>query len=187
MTKFIYALAVFLVVLITPPLWGYCYGIYHIIIASSQTKNAESLGIMASLGQQGDFFGGHLSAAVGIVTVCLVIFYNYRQGKSEDKYYRRKLIMDGIQIIAKFKQDNQTDQCFRLYEYFSRISTESNDDETYLLLNTIIEGEHRKIVESAIENNTQHTLNNYPYTCKFIKEVGGIIKNMHLKRKGILM
>jgi hypothetical protein len=134
-----------------------------------------------SLGTQGDFFGGHVAASVGTLTLAIVIYTSYRQSLQQDRHFSRQYFIQGADLITSAMRDKDMISAMRFIEYYSRLALSKNDGELYLILNAVLFGDVRKQLESDDKN----ILNNYPYSVLAMKEIGALLKSQSMKRKGI--
>jgi hypothetical protein len=135
----------------------------------------------SSLGTQGDFFGGHIAASVGALTLAIVIYTSYRQSLQQDRYFSRQYFIQGADLITTAIRDKDTISAMRFIEYYSRLALSKKDGELYLILNAVLYGDVRK----QLESDDQTILNNYPYAVSAMKEIGSLLKSQSMKRKGI--
>ncbi len=135
----------------------------------------------SKLGTQGDFFGGHIAASVGALTLAIVIYTSYRQSVQQERFFARQYFIQGAELIASAIRENDQVSGLRLIEYYSRLALSQNDGELLLILNAIIVGDTRKLLESDDRN----TLNNYPFSVDAIHAIGALLKKQALKRKRI--
>lgn len=101
-----------------------------------------------SLGTQGDFFGGHLAAIIGSATLIVVIVTGYLQ-MSEDRSFRvREMFLTGIGTISNYEsQEEGIEQAMRLLDYLSLVAIEMDEQELFLILNTVMTRAIRKKLE----------------------------------------
>ncbi len=123
-----------------------------------------------SLGTQGDFFGGHVAASVGTLTLAIVIYTSYRQSLQQDRHFSRQYFIQGADLITSAMRDKDMISAMRFIEYYSRLALSKNDGELYLILNAVLFGDVRKQLESDDKN----ILNNYPYSVLAMKEIGAL-------------
>lgn len=135
----------------------------------------------SSLGTQGDFFGGHIAASVGALTLAIVIYTSYRQSLQQDRHFSRQYFIQGADLITSAIRDNDIISAMRFIEYYSRLALSKKDGELYRILNAVLFGDVRKQLESDDKN----ILNNYPYSVLAMKEIGLLLKSQSMKRKGI--
>lgn len=136
----------------------------------------------SSLGTQGDFFGGHVAASVGALTLAIVIYTSYRQSLQQERHFSRQYFVQGAELITTAIRDKDLIVAMRFIEYYSRLALSKRDGELYLILNAVLFGDLRKQLESGDKN----ILNNYPYTVWAMKEIGLLLESQSKKRKGII-
>lgn len=178
----------------TPP-WMYGIGfaflvlVLVLIVAGSAIWSGKSvlvffgdrLGTLEKLGQLGDFFGGHISAFVGSITLLVVLFFSYHQGKQQEQFiawqeqetarlHERQALLHGINLITQWDiQSPGRDQAMRLLDYYARLAFKSEDkEERLLLLNTVITAQIRKNLQG--KNGVQKR-KNYPFAWQAIEEI----------------
>lgn len=135
----------------------------------------------AQLGTQGDFFGGHLAAAVGALTLAIVIYTSYQQSLQQERFFSRQYFIQGVELIAAAIRENDATTALRLIEYYARLALSKRDAELFLILNTILCGDIRKQLESPDKN----IAGNYPFAVDAVVEIGTLLKKQSLLRKGI--
>lgn len=135
---------------------------------------------LTELGQLGDFFGGHFSAFVGSVTLLVVLFFSYHQGKQQEEHIvrqelqaskqaSRQAFLDGINLITQWDIQNPgCDQALRLLDYYGRLALKSDDEELLLLLNTVVTAQLRKNLEGK---NGSYRSTNYPFACEAMERI----------------
>ena len=131
------------------------------------------------LAQQGDFFGGHLAAFAGTLTLAIVIYAGYAQQQQQQRFFLRSYFLDGIRLAADAVRQKDANQALRVLDYFARLALSENDDELFLVLNTVIAGDIRK----DVENGQQHITQNYPFITRAVAEIGRIQKERAIARK----
>jgi hypothetical protein len=135
----------------------------------------------AELGTQGDFFGGHIAAAAGMLTLAIVIYTAYCQSLQQERYFLRQYFLQGVDLIASAIRENDSIAALRLTEYYSRLVLSTEDTELFLILNTVFSGDIRK----QLENPDSNTRGNYPFAVDAICKIGMILKTSALERKGL--
>lgn len=133
----------------------------------------------SKLGTQGDFFGGHIAASVGALTLAIVIYSSYRQSAQQERFFTRQYFLQGAELIATAIREKDQVSGLRLIEYYSRLALSRKDGELLLILNAIIVGDARKFLESEDKN----TLKNYPFSVDAMHAIGALQKRQALKRK----
>jgi uncharacterized membrane protein (Fun14 family) len=134
-----------------------------------------------SLSQQGNFFGGYITAIVGSLTFVAVIITSFKQSQQQERYFMRQYFLQGTELISSAMRSQDDLQALRIIDYFSRLALSSEDDELFLVLNTILAGKIRKQLEQPDKN----TLGNYPFAVKAVSKIGSIQKEKALNRKAI--
>jgi hypothetical protein len=132
-----------------------------------------------TLGQQGEFFGGHLAAFAGTLTLAIVIYTGYAQQQQQQRFFLRSYFLDGIGLAAESVRHEDANQALRVLDYFARLALSEHDDELFLVLNTVIAGDIRK----QIETGEQHITQNYPFVTQAVAEIGRIQKERSIARK----
>lgn len=133
------------------------------------------------LSQQGSFFGGYLTAIVGLLTLTAVVLIGFKQSLQQERYFMRNYFLQGLELISSAIQNEDDFQALRVIDYFSRLAISSEDDELFLVLNTILYGNIRK----QLEQPEDHMRNNYPFAVETISRIGNIQRTKALSRKGI--
>jgi hypothetical protein len=103
-------------------------GLYAILVGHAVIPEPSSLG------QQGDFFGGHIAALIGSVTLAFVIYTSYVQSRQTELFFMRQYFLSGVEHIAEALQAGDHIRVARLLDYFSRLALSRSDDELYLIL-----------------------------------------------------
>lgn len=138
---------------------------------------------MASLkdyGAQGDFFGGHIGAVAGSITLLVVLLSAYMQLVYERRFRLREHFLSGISIIGQYDIDEPgCEQAMRLLDYYAAIAIELHEDELLLLLNTVMTSEIRKKLEE-LETSKQET---YLDAREARRRIQVLLKKYHLARK----
>jgi hypothetical protein len=135
----------------------------------------------SELGTQGDFFGGHFAASIGAITLAIVIYTSYLQSLQQERFFSRQYFIQGIDLIATAIREHDSITALRLIEYYSRLALSRRDSELFLILNTVLCGDTRKILETPDKN----TRGNYPFAVDAMEEIGSLLKQQSLKRKGL--
>jgi hypothetical protein len=147
----------------------------------SLKQGAPLIGNVDKLGQQGDFFGGHLAAIVGTITLAIAIRTSFVQQQQAQKFFMRGYFLDAVGLIVEASRANDINEALRIVDYFGRLALSQDDDELFLILNTSLAGPVRKQLESP----DAQIQNNYHFAVTALKRIGDIQKQMALKRKGI--
>jgi hypothetical protein len=175
----------------TPP-WmigvGLGLGLLAVLVIASALWSArfvlvlfgEPFKSLEQLSQLGDFFGGHITAFVGSITLLVVLFFSYHQGKQQEEFFasqeqrtakhaERQAFLDGINLITQWDiRSPGCDQSMRLLDYYARLALKSDDEELLLLLNTVITAQIRKNLEGK---NGSYKSTNYPFACEAVERV----------------
>ena len=135
---------------------------------------------LGSLGQLGDFFGGHTAAFAGSLSLLVVLFFTFHQARQQSQFFEeqqrdasaraeREFFLQGINLITQWDLASPgCDQCLRLVDYYGRIALSSRDRELPLILNTVITA---KIRENLNGKNGSFRRTNYPYTCEVMEKI----------------
>ena len=138
---------------------------------------------LSSLGQLGDFFGGHTAAFAGSVSLLVVLFFTFHQARQQSLFFEeqqrdassraeRDFFLQGINLITQWDLASPgCDQCLRLLDYYGRIALSSPDRELPLILNTVITA---KIRENLEGKNGSFRRTNYPYAEEVIKKIASL-------------
>jgi hypothetical protein len=162
------------------------------------TKKAILSGTqICELGQQGDFFGGHFSAIVGLITLLLVGAGVLIERQESRRYALREQFAEGLKLIVdSFKapiESKSADRAsesyaipsiltYRLVNYYSRLALAHKDDkELLIILNVPITGKLR----TELEDMCSEKECSYPFACEALLEFKKYEREMHLSRKGI--
>jgi hypothetical protein len=149
---------------------------------------------LPGLGQQGDFFGGHFTAVVGLVTIVLVGLSVLLERDESRRFALREAFLRGTdQIVKSLRRPQQegaegdnaepTALTLRFVNYYARVAlAHENDQELLIILNIPITGALRNKIEELAGNPN----NNYPFAVEALKRFKEYEENMHLTRKGIL-
>lgn len=130
---------------------------------------------------QGDFFGGHIAAVVGCITLLVVVLTGFLQISYERRFRLREHFLSGIGVIGQYDISNPgCEQALRLLDYYSTIALELDDVELLLLLNTVMTKEIRKVLEILDAGNQDTYLNARAAR----KKVQQVLKEHNLARKG---
>ena len=135
----------------------------------------------SKLGTQGDFLGGHLAAAVGALTLAIVIYTSYQQSLQQERFFSRQYFIQGVDLIGTAIREKDTVTALRLTEYYSRLALSKRDAELFLILNTVLGGDIRK----QLEMPDKTIRGNYPFAVSALEEIGALLKKQSLARKGL--
>ena len=140
------------------------------------------LDYLKDYGAQGDFFGGHIAAVVGCITLLVVVVTGFLQISYERKFRLREHFLSGIGVIGQYDiADAGCEQALRLLDYYSAIALELEDTELLLLLNTVMTKDIRKALEEADASKSEV----YLEAREARRKLQQILKDYHLERKGI--
>ncbi len=140
---------------------------------------------LSNLGELGDFFGGHMAAFAGSMSLLVVLFFTFHQAKQQSQFFEeqqhatthqseRNFFLQGINLITEWDMESPgCDQCMRLLDYYGRIALKSEDRELALILNTVITAEIRKNLQGK-NGRFKHT--NYPYAVKVMAKIAVLRK-----------
>lgn len=140
---------------------------------------------LTSLGQLGDFFGGHTAAFAGSMSLLVVLFFTFHQAKQQALFFEtqrtegiqqanRTFFLEGVNLISQWDIASPgCDQSLRLLDYYGRIALRSQDKELLLILNTVVTAQIRANLEGK---NGSFRKTNYPYACKAIERIAELRK-----------
>lgn len=140
---------------------------------------------LSSLGQLGDFFGGHTAAFAGSMSLLVVLFFTFHQAKQQSQFFQvqqsetarhsqRDFFLQGVNLITQWDIASPgCDQCLRLLDYYGRVALGSEDRELLLILNTVITA---KIRENLQGQNGSFKRTNYPYACEAMDKIAALRK-----------
>lgn len=147
---------------------------------------------LTSLGQLGDFFGGHTAAFTGALSLLVVLFFTHHQARQQDEFFRQQRAEDGLRTSRSFFLEGVglitqwdlaspgSDQCLRLLDYYGRIALSSTDRELLLVLNTVITAQIRANLQGR---NGSFKKTNYPYACEALERIADLRKEDGLAMK----
>lgn len=163
--------AIAAIVLCIPPLFFYVVGLFGI------TANAN----LSSLGPQGDFFGGHVAAITGSLTLIVVIISAHLQQVYERTFRLREHFLSGLTIIGQYDVAKPgCEQALRLLDYYASLALELEDTELLILLNTVMTKEIRSRLE---ELDGQKQPDIYVSARAAKQKIGEVLRDHHLARK----
>lgn len=140
---------------------------------------------VATLGQVGDFFGGHTAAFAGSLSLLAILFFSYHQSKQQESFFHkqsedeernstRTFFLEGIGLITQWDLAKPgADQGLRLLDYYSRLALDSDDRELLLILNTVITAQIRANLEGK---NGSFKKTNYPFACEALERIAELRK-----------
>jgi uncharacterized membrane protein len=146
---------------------------------------------LPALGQQGDFFGGHFSAILGLVTIVFVVASFLLERQRARRSALRDTFLRGVDQITESRrtppQDNQSRPpspvdpvTLRLVNYYARVALANPDEELLLILNIPITGSLRTAIEEDAKGR-----NDYPFAWEALKKYRASETQMHRGKKGI--
>lgn len=104
------------------------------------------------------------------------------QKQAEDTRSKRQFFLEGINLISQWDiKEPGCDQCMRLLDYYSRMALNSDDNELFLLLNTVITD---KIRENLKGKHGVHHQRNYSYAVKAQEKISQIREAEMKPQKG---
>lgn len=140
---------------------------------------------LSSLGQLGDFFGGHTAAFAGSMSLLVILFFTFHQARQQGNFFevqqsettrhsQRNFFLQGINLITQWDIASPgCDQCLRLLDYYGRVAVVSKDRELLLMLNTVITA---KIRQNLQGQNGSFKRSNYPYACVAMDKIAVLRK-----------
>ncbi|MFD1627249.1 hypothetical protein [Azospirillum griseum] len=149
--------------------------------ASGESKEIS----LGDYGSQGDFFGGHFGPIIGSLTLLVVIYSGHVQLQSQNRFFREQQrkadealfyqsFTQGLDLISQWdRTEAGCSQALRLVDYYARIACERKEPELYRLLNTVITGKMRNLLEGGGE---EYFITNYPYAVVALEEIKKIRK-----------
>ncbi len=138
---------------------------------------------LGRFGSQGDFFGGHIAAAVGSITLLIVLLTGYIQLTLDRKFRLREHFLSGISIIGQYDINSAgCEQALRVLDYYSSVALELDDDELLLLLNTVMTNE----IRNKLEAKDGPTKDAYLDAKKARGRIQKILEIYNKRRKGLL-
>lgn len=144
-------------------------------------KPLSLFSVSDKLGQQGDFFGGHLAAVAAILTLSIVIYTSFTQSQQQQRFFMREYFLRGVELMADAVHQGGELRALRVADYFARLAESEKDDELFLILNTAFVGHLRTV----LEQREAHTVNNYPFAVAALDDIGKIQKRKALARKSV--
>lgn len=135
---------------------------------------------LGDYGTQGDFFGGHIAAVTGSLALLVVLFTGYVQTVHEQRFRLREHFLAGIAVIGQYDVAAPgCEQAMRMLDYYSSIALELQDQELFLLLNTVMTKEIRKRLEE-IDASKQEIYLDAREARRHVQEM---LKQFHKARK----
>lgn len=186
------------------PLWFRVLAVLLILIAggiggvgiySAYTQKALFLtNSLVALGQQGDFFGGHFSAILGLVTIVFVVASFLLERQRARRSALRDTFLRGVDQINESRKAAPPEErqslgkelpvdpvTLRLVNYYARVALANPDeDELLLILNIPITGTLRTAIEKDAEGR-----HDYPFAWHALQKYRALERQMHLEKRGI--
>jgi hypothetical protein len=163
-------------------------GIFGAGIFSVISVRPAITGDLNQLGLQGDFFGGHFSAIVGLLTLLVVGAAFFIERQESRRFALREQFAQAISlIVSSFEQSEEENakpsiMTYRLVNYYARVAlAHPEDKELLIMLNVPITGTLRRELEAMIKDKD----NKYPFACKALADFKVYEESIHLDRKGI--
>jgi hypothetical protein len=133
-------------------------------------------------GQQGDFFGGHLSALFGCLTLLVVLYFGWRQRKDDREERKRESFLAGLDLIAQYDlKEPGCEQAMRILDYYSKLALEDGKEEWLWMLNVVITKDVRKKLETLKEQKQEI----YIHAQEVHQKIHEVFERYHKKKKGI--
>jgi uncharacterized membrane protein len=134
-------------------------------------------------GQQGDFFGGHLSALFGCLTLLVVLYFGWRQREDDREARTREGFLAGLDLIAQYDLKSPgCEQAMRILDYYSKIALEDGKEEWLWMLNVVITKDIRKNLEELRDQKKEI----YIHAQDVHKKIHQVFERYHKKKKGII-
>jgi len=144
---------------------------------------------VAALGSQGDFFGGHFSAILGLVTIVFVVASFLLERQRTRRATLRELFLKGVDQIISSRASARSETQYegvdpvslRLVNYYARVALANADEsELLLILNIAITGPLRTAVEKDAEGR-----HDYPFAWEALQKYRAAEMQMHKQKKNI--
>lgn len=163
--------AVAAIVLCIPPLIFYVLGFFGISTPAN----------LSSLGTQGDFFGGHVAAITGSLTLIVVLISAHLQQVFDRTFRLREHFLAGLAIIGQYDVAKPgCEQALRLLDYYALLALELEDNELLILLNTVM----TKEIGSRLEElDGQKQPDIYVSARAAKQKIGEVLRDHHIARK----
>ncbi|MDT4969198.1 MAG: hypothetical protein QOJ64_3935 [Acidobacteriota bacterium] len=156
-------------------------GVGLLILALISIRKGPIVTLPEALIQQANFFGGYLTAIVGLLTLAAVLYLSLKQSQQQERYFLRQYFLQGTELVSPSVRGNDDLQALRIIDYFSRLALSNKDEELFLVLNTILVGNIRKQLEQADGNTSGNS-----FRRRSSVEDSSIQKEKALNRKGIM-
>ncbi|MEI8315107.1 MAG: hypothetical protein WCG79_06605 [Verrucomicrobiota bacterium] len=138
---------------------------------------------VGGFGTQGDFFGGHIAAIVGCITLLVVVLTGYSQLNYERQFRLREHFLSAIGVIGQYDIAHPgCEQALRMLDYFSQVALDLEDTELLLILNTVMTKEIRKKLDE-IDAGKQEI---YVHAREARHKIQEVLKDYNMRRKGLL-
>ena len=132
--------------------------------------------------ERGDFWGGHIAAITGSITLLVVVISSSVQANADRLARLRESFMQGISHIAAYDiQEPGCEQALRLLDYYSMVACQIDEEELFLILNTVLTGKIKRRLKDADE--AENDL--YPNARKVREKVADILESHYKASKGI--
>jgi hypothetical protein len=133
--------------------------------------------------QQGDFFGGHLSALFGCLTLLIVLYFGWRQREDDREAKKRESFLAGLDLIAQYDLKSPgCEQAMRILDYYSKLAQEDGNEEWLWMLNVVITKDIRKKLEDLREQRQEI----YIHAQEVHQKIHAVFECYHKKKKGII-
>jgi len=133
-------------------------------------------------GQQGDFFGGHLSALFGCLTLLVVLYFGWRQREDDREARKREGFLAGLDLIAQYDLKSPgCEQAMRILDYQSKLALEDGNEEWLWMLNVVITKDIRKKLEDLRDQKQEI----YIHAQEVHQKIHEEFPRYHKKKKGI--
>jgi hypothetical protein len=147
-------------------------GFYHADYISGTIKPWE----------RGDFWGGHIAAITGSITLLVVIISTAAQARADHAARLRDSFLQGIGHIATYDIEKAgCEQALRLLDYYSMLANQIRDPELYLILNTVMTGQIRKTLEEIDADKKKEI---YPNAREARRKIQELLKAHYKATKG---
>lgn len=153
-----------------------------VLFSCALYSGTSVLGNPEKLGQQGDFFGGHVAAFVGCITLLVVVITGYLQVELDRKFRIKEHFINGINVISNYDiKEPGCEQAMRLLDYYASVALAIGDTELLLMLNTVITDKIREQIRTIQEQESEA----YPSAVAARVRIQEILEKHHKQRKGI--
>jgi len=153
-----------------------------LLFSSALYSGTSVLGDPEVLGQQGDFFGGHVAAFVGCITLLVVVITGYFQVELDRKFRIKEHFINGINVISNYDiKEPGCEQAMRLLDYYASIALAIGDAELLLMLNTVM----TKRIREEIRDIEQKRSENYPNAVAARAKIQVLLEKHFKAKKGL--